>query len=93
MVCCNCAGSHAPSHLDARIEAFLVAFEAELAALPTEEFQRNREAVIAAKLQKDRSLQDQADRHWEQITSHRCVPVSAERDVQLHKQAHTQGVG
>ena len=35
------------------------------------EFNENREALISAKLEKDNCLQDQADRHWDQILNRR----------------------
>jgi len=66
------AGAHGPAHLDARIDAFLSGFEATLAKLAPEELERHREALVAAKLEKDRSLADEASRHWEQIASRRC---------------------
>ncbi len=65
------AGAHGPAHLDARIDAFLAGFEATLAKLAPEELERHREALVAAKLEKDRSLADEASRHWEQIVSRR----------------------
>lgn len=50
----------------------MTGFHEELTSLAPEEFERHREALIAAKLQKDRSMQDAADRHWEQISNRRC---------------------
>ena len=64
-------GSKSPGHLDERIDAFLTGFETTLKKLPRDDFEDNREALIAQKLQKDRSLLDESDRHWEQIEHHR----------------------
>jgi len=38
------------------------------------EFDGHRKALIAAKLQKDHALGDEADRNWEQISNRRCAP-------------------
>ena len=69
-----CTGEHGPAHLDARVDAFLGGYEAALAALEPEALERHRAALIAAKLQKDRGLADEASRHWEQIATRRCAP-------------------
>ena len=68
-----CPGEHGPAHLDARVDAFLGGYEAALAALEPEALERHRAALIAAKLQKDRGLADEASRHWEQIATRRCA--------------------
>ena len=65
------AGSKGPNHLDERIDAFLAGFEKTLKKLSRDDFEDNRDALIAQKLQKDRSLLDESDRHWEQIEHHR----------------------
>lgn len=62
---------HGPAHLDSRVDAFLGGYEATLAALEPEALERHRAALIAAKLQKDRGLADEASRHWEQIATRR----------------------
>ena len=69
----TCPGVHGPAHLDARVDAFLGGYEATLAALEPEALERHRAALIAAKLQKDRGLADEASRHWEQIATRRCA--------------------
>ncbi len=66
------AGSKGPAHLDERIDAFLATFEKTLKKLSRDDFEDSREALIAQKLQKDKSLLDESDRHWEQIEHHRC---------------------
>lgn len=59
------SASHVPSHLDARIEEFLAAFEATLTGLSPEQFERHRAAVVALRLQRDRTLSHEAERHWQ----------------------------
>jgi len=66
------AGGHAPSHLDARIDAFLKDFEKKIEALTAEDLEGHKEALIADKMQKDHSLSDEACRNWEQIANKRC---------------------
>lgn len=66
------SGTHAPSELEARIEAFLAGFAGSLADMPAGEFERHRASLLAAKLQKDRSLGEEADRHWGAIFDRRC---------------------
>ncbi len=68
-----CSGTHAPAHLDARIDAFLGAFGKTLEGMPADELEGHREALIAAKTLKDASLHDEADRNWEQISNRTCA--------------------
>ena len=74
MVATVWAGTHGPSEVEQRMEAFLQSFGEELGAMPAEDFERQRSALIAAKLQKDRSLGEEGDRHWDQIFNRRCAP-------------------
>ena len=53
--------------MDTRIDAFLAAFANTLRDMPAVEFERNRSAVISVKLQKERALIEEADRHWDAI--------------------------
>ena len=48
------SGVHGPAHLDARIEAFLASFVATLAGMPEEEFEKQRQALLAIKMMKVR---------------------------------------
>ena len=59
--------------LQERIEAFLDSSTTLLADLQAEDFERHRQALIAAKLQQCHSSLDESDRHWEQIQTRRCV--------------------
>lgn len=58
------SASHSPAHVDARIEEFLAAFEGTLAGLSPELFERHRAAVVAQRLQRDRTLSHETERHW-----------------------------
>ena len=68
----HAAGTHGPVDVERRIEAFLADFARQLEAMDGEDFERHRSSLIASKLQKDRSLGEEADRHWEQIFNRRC---------------------
>ena len=70
-------GTHGPVDVERRIEAFLADFARQLEAMDGEDFERHRSALIASKMQKDRSLGEEADRHWEQIFNRRCSMRSA----------------
>ena len=65
------AGTHGPNALQERIEGFLNSSVSLLADLTAEDFERHRQALIAAKLQQNHSLLEESDRHWEQIQSRR----------------------
>lgn len=69
-----CTATYGPGHVDERIETFLRGFAARLEALSVDELDSNRQALIAAKTQKDHTLADEADRNWEQISSKRFAP-------------------
>ena len=66
-----CAGVHGPAHLGDRIEAFLDEFAGTLAGMAAGEWDRHRQALIQAKLQKEGSIGDEAERFWELIASRR----------------------
>lgn len=66
-------GTHDPVTLQERIETFLDSSTTLLADLQAEDFERHRQALIAAKLQQCHSLLDESDRHWEQVQTRRCV--------------------
>lgn len=76
--CCSliasgcCTGAHGPAHLQKRIDAFLEGLAPRFDKIGAEEFETDRRALIAAKLQKDHALSDEADRNWEQISNRRC---------------------
>ncbi len=62
------SAAYPPGHVEERIEAFLGGFGAVLDAMSEEEYERNRAALIANKLQRDSSLGHESDRHWEQVS-------------------------
>ena len=70
-----CAGGHGPVHLQKRIDAFLEGVAGKLGSIDEAEFEGHRAALIAAKLQKDHALGDEADRNWEQISNRRCLAL------------------
>ena len=72
----KCTGTHGPDTLQERIEAFLDSSTSLLADLQAEDFERHRQALIAAKLQQCHSLLDESDRHWEQIQTRRYNCIS-----------------
>ena len=67
----GCAGVYPPSHLDARMEAFLEVFSEKLGGMSEAEFEEQRQALLAAKLMKDRSMVEESDRAWEAIAGRR----------------------
>ena len=76
------SAKHGPGHLDDRIEAFLGSFRSVLAAMEAAQFERNRDALVAAKLQKDRALSDEADRHWDAVWHARAQWCSREAEAE-----------
>jgi secreted Zn-dependent insulinase-like peptidase len=79
-LCCLVqSGARGPAHLDARIDAFLAAFAARLAEMPAEEFEKNRAALIAAKLSRDPNMLAESDRDWDALTARGC-DFAARRD-------------
>jgi nardilysin len=79
-LCCLVqSGARGPAHLDARIDAFLAAFAARLAAMPAEEFDKNRAALVAAKLSRDPNMLAESDRDWDALTA-RGRDFAARRD-------------
>ncbi|KAK9915769.1 hypothetical protein WJX75_003936 [Coccomyxa subellipsoidea] len=75
------SATYGPGHVDERIETFLRGFAARLEALSVDELDSNRQALIAAKTQKDHTLADEADRNWEQISSKRYDFLAREEEV------------
>ncbi|KAL6745941.1 Metalloenzyme, LuxS/M16 peptidase-like protein, partial [Haematococcus lacustris] len=63
------SASHPPLHLEQRLDAFLNAFYDKLQGLSDEEVGRHKAALTANKLQRDRSLAEEAGRHWDAIWS------------------------
>jgi nardilysin len=66
------SGTAPPSTVDARIEAFLSSFwKDRLESMAEEDFERQRAALLASKMVKDRSLGEENERHWEAVASRR----------------------
>lgn len=77
------SGAHGPTHLDARIEAFLGAYQKTLAEMGEEEFEKQRQALLALKMMKDRMMLEESDRAWDKIGS-RSYAFHALRDECTH---------
>ncbi|KAI0221377.1 metalloprotease [Massospora cicadina] len=58
-----------PAYLESRIEAFLLQFRDQVAALSPEAFQSRLKALIEHKLKKDENLGQLRCRYWDSITS------------------------
>ena len=57
-----------PAHyLDARIEAWIESVGTDLDALTEAEFEDFRAAVVAEKLERDKTLSEECSRHWRRI--------------------------
>ncbi|KAG2444954.1 hypothetical protein HXX76_001690 [Chlamydomonas incerta] len=72
---------HPPAHLDACIEAFLSDMGPRLAALTPAALAEHAAALAAAKLQRDRSLVEEAGRLWEHVSSQKYDFLSRETEV------------
>ncbi|KAL3144870.1 hypothetical protein ABBQ38_001970 [Trebouxia sp. C0009 RCD-2024] len=82
---CVVSGTHDPVTLQERIEAFLDSSTSLLAELQPEDFERHRQALIAAKLQQCHSLLDESDKHWEQIQTRRYNFTVRQQEVEQLK--------
>ncbi|KAG2448487.1 hypothetical protein HYH02_006378 [Chlamydomonas schloesseri] len=72
---------HPPAYLDACIEAFLAAMGPRLASLAPAALAEHAAALAAAKLQRDRSLVEEAGRLWEHVSSQKYDFLSRETEV------------
>jgi hypothetical protein len=62
---------HPPERLDACVESFLESMAPRIRSMAPEELSTHVAALVAAKMQRDRSLVDEAGRLWGHITSQR----------------------
>mmetsp|Transcript_29851 Transcript_29851/g.97207 ORF Transcript_29851/g.97207 Transcript_29851/m.97207 type:complete len:1027 (-) Transcript_29851:78-3158(-) len=76
------SSNYGPDHIEARIESFLEGFLTTLESMDEEEFERNRSAAIELKLQKDRALADEVDRHWDAIWSRHYDFTARKREAE-----------
>ncbi|KAL2651160.1 hypothetical protein R1flu_019288 [Riccia fluitans] len=65
------SSKYSPPHLQERINAFIASVHNLLADMSDEEFLNYKEALIADKLERDHTLIEETDRHWEQIWEQR----------------------
>eukprot|EP00455_Lapot_gusevi_P042256 TRINITY_DN4989_c0_g1_i5.p1 TRINITY_DN4989_c0_g1~~TRINITY_DN4989_c0_g1_i5.p1 ORF type:complete len:788 (-),score=334.16 TRINITY_DN4989_c0_g1_i5:122-2455(-) len=70
----------AANYLDSRVEAFIQSVQGLLDELSEELYQQNLEAVIAQKLEKDKTLNKETQRHWSRIGNRR---YDFDRDLQI----------
>eukprot|EP00208_Stichococcus_sp_RCC1054_P001535 CAMPEP_0206142388 /NCGR_PEP_ID=MMETSP1473-20131121/16665_1 /ASSEMBLY_ACC=CAM_ASM_001109 /TAXON_ID=1461547 /ORGANISM="Stichococcus sp, Strain RCC1054" /LENGTH=1083 /DNA_ID=CAMNT_0053537371 /DNA_START=256 /DNA_END=3510 /DNA_ORIENTATION=+ len=84
------SSTHGPAELEARIEAFLSSFAATLEAMAPNAFEKHRGSLLAAKLQKDHALAEEADRHWDAIFNRRYnFSARAEEVAELRTLPHS----
>lgn len=67
-----CPFSHPPEYLDACVEAFLASMSSRIRDLSPVELATHVAALVGSKMQRDRSLVDEASRMWGHISSQRC---------------------
>ncbi|GLI60578.1 hypothetical protein VaNZ11_002738, partial [Volvox africanus] len=72
---------HPPEHLDACVESFLASMCSRIRAMSPEELATHVGALVASKMQRDRSLVDEAGRLWGHISSQRYDFFSRELEV------------
>ncbi|GFR39667.1 hypothetical protein Agub_g138, partial [Astrephomene gubernaculifera] len=72
---------HPPEYLDRCVESFLASMAPRLAGLTPAELATHVAALTASKLQRDRSLVEEAGRQWEHISSTRYDFLSREQEV------------
>jgi len=70
-----------PTFLDERVEAFISTVPSLLEKMTEEEWEHNKNALIALKLEKDKTLNKQSTRYWLEITSHTYVFDRAEKEA------------
>ena len=74
-------GTHGPTHVDTRIDAFLSSFARELRDMSEDEFSEHKDALVSAKQQQDGQLYAESDRHWDHIVNRRYNFRSREQEV------------
>ncbi|KAG7670534.1 hypothetical protein Ndes2526B_g00294 [Nannochloris sp. 'desiccata'] len=86
------SGVHGPVYLDARVDVFLSGFLERLKKMDTTEFEKNREALLANKLMKDRNLAEEAERAWDAVTNRGQDFKFREEEVEAIKNLKQQEV-
>ena len=76
-----------PAELDARVEAWLARFRAEVEALPAPEFAARAAALADAIVARDESLADEFGRHWGRIASREYTFAQRERTAAAVRRA------
>ena len=86
------SGVYDPCHLDARIDAFLSSFLTTLREMSDEEFEKNREALLANKMIKDRNLGEAGDRAWDVLVSRGKNFKHREEEISLIRELRKEDV-
>jgi len=79
------SGDKPADFLEQRIEAFLNQYKDELASLSEATYRENLAAVIAQKLEKDKTLNEESTRHWNEISKHHYVFNRVDLEVNVLK--------
>ena len=74
------SSSHGPAHLLARIDALLDAYVTSVRSTAPAAFEAHRSAAVAAKRCVDKSLAEEADRHWDALWHRR--PTFGDREAE-----------
>jgi secreted Zn-dependent insulinase-like peptidase len=65
------SAKYTPPFLEHRINTFIASLSQVLKEMTDEEFTSYKTALVEQKLERDHSLLDETDRHWEQIWDQR----------------------
>ncbi|KAI8472962.1 MAG: Metalloenzyme, LuxS/M16 peptidase-like protein [Monoraphidium minutum] len=77
------SAAYGVEHVEGRVEAFLASYRDALQAMPAEEFERHRAALISNKLTRDTALGQEGDRAWDAIWSGRHDFLAREQEAQV----------
>lgn len=65
------SGKVTPAEASERVHAFLEGFQSTLEDMPADKFEEHKAALIATKLQKSNSLEDEVAKHWCEVEQQR----------------------
>ncbi|PIL27298.1 hypothetical protein GSI_10445 [Ganoderma sinense ZZ0214-1] len=75
--------TRAPWHCEARVDAFLEAFAARLAALSDAEFAMHKDGLVVKKLERAKNLGEETSRFWGRIRAGHCDFLRHEKDAEV----------
>ncbi|XP_048142037.1 insulin-degrading enzyme-like 1, peroxisomal isoform X2 [Rhodamnia argentea] len=70
-----------PKYIDTRVQSFLKSFESKLSEMSKVEFESHLNALIESKMEKDKNLWEECERHWEEITDRTFLFDRVETEV------------